>query len=672
MSKPKFYGLDSNRLTAYPDDEEANVCVTDVLRVYCEHTIDGEHRTAGDRNLFEVVPPLNKGSAPKKGQKGAKKGSGKRKRKGGERHDGRRAEEEVNLVYSCDEEPTLAKSPSSHQDATLEKKSLEGGVPRYTLKCRAPSPDLALLEKEFWNDLKEPNVYKVEGIGDSPFKIKAYCPDRYTLATDFPAMKSISGGVKIEERMEEAEEVEQSKREVTRTVQEQSWAPTHQQLETVDATVVEDADGTSVEQESKEQQAPAQAVRLRRNDRYVQANVVELASSGLQLASTIQELVNRVQDNAPKFGWYFEAQTQVMQGTLNFKWGWREYAKAGQEHRAFYWLCFEADIALLQVSVELGIGVEGFGFQLQVFGRIQGEVRLKSAVQRISPDSDGGLTAIFKGEVIGGLGARFKAPYLVEAKGKVKTKLTVEGEVRARQDDGLRITLDNYWNGITALVSCSVGPDTKLGRDQKEKTKSVEVVSPPSGQKGFLLNQWTWPDDSRYEPERIPRSDVKAVFKEVFKAGRVILGGEYDIRVREHGHRERTDSSFFKGEHTEPDYTWWSMDEVVEAVVKKIEQRPNLDMSRKSVEAMALEIRKELEKEMQSHREEHEEKMRDPERSADIPFRKRHLLGDWKDEGTPHLRAIDYEAFLEGEAFQDLLDDYVDPVQETVYEIENA
>lgn len=49
-------------------------------------------------------------------------------------------------------------------------------------------------------------VYEIDGIGEGPFTIKSYCPDRFTLALDFPAMKSISAGVKIEEKEDEAEE----------------------------------------------------------------------------------------------------------------------------------------------------------------------------------------------------------------------------------------------------------------------------------------------------------------------------------------------------------------------------------------------------------------------------------------------------------------------------------
>lgn len=639
---PQVSTSDPASFTAYTDDEEANIFVRDTLRVYCEHEIDQERRTADDRTLFEVVPDPNGGT------------------------------EKVTLVYGGNNTPQLIETPDDERQKTLKEKPKEGGDPRYVLECKAISPDLALLQKEFWQKLKEPNVYKIGGIGEGPFTVKAYCPDRFTLATDFPPLKSYSGGVKIEERLEEAEEVEETKRKVTVTLEESSWAPTDQRLETVDAQVVAGPDGTSVDLGSEEESAPAEAIRLRRNDQYVEANVVELASSGLQLASTIQELINRVQDNAPKFGWYFEAKTQVMQGTLNFKWGWREYAKAGQEHRAFYWLCFEADIALVQVNVELGIGVEGFGFSLQVFGLVEGEVRLKSAVQRVSPEGDTGLRAELKGEIVGGLGARFEAPYIVEAKGKVKTKLIMEGELQARQDDGLRLSLDSYWNGVTALVAWSEEARLKGGAIQQvEDTRSIEVVSPPAGQKGFLLRQWTWPDDSRYEPERIPRPDVKEVFKEVFKKGHVVLGGKYDIRVREHGHRDRKDWSLLEWDHKDPDYSWWSTSEVVEAVVDKVEERPNLDLRRKSVEALALEIREELEDKMKAHKEEYIQKIEDPERSPDVPFLERAQPMDWKSEGgTPHLRAVDYEAFLESDAFQDLLDGYVDPIQEQLHRIE--
>ncbi|PQJ34397.1 hypothetical protein BSZ35_07090 [Salinibacter sp. 10B] len=352
MSDPSILESGSACIAAYPDDVEANICVTDILRVYCEHTIDEERRTANDRTLFEVVPPLKKGGGPKRRKKGSAKGSGKRNRKGGEQHHGLSAEEEVTLVYSGDKEPTLVKSPNGHDDATLEKKSPEGGAPRYTLKCRAPAPELALLKKTFWQKLREPNVYEIQGIADSPFKVKAYCPDRYALETDFPAMRSISGGVKIQERQED---VSVEKKTVTSTVEKTSWSPTSQQLKTVDAKVESGSDGATAQHNQDEQTAPTEVVRIRRNDQYVEANVAKLASSGLELAAQVQKMIELVQDNVPKFGWYVEASVQVMQGTLSLQWGWREYAKAGRKHRAFYWLAINADVAILQASLELGV-----------------------------------------------------------------------------------------------------------------------------------------------------------------------------------------------------------------------------------------------------------------------------------------------------------------------------
>lgn len=68
-----------------------------------------------------------------------------------------------------------------------------------------------------------------------------------------------------------------------------------------------------------------------------------------------------------------------------------------------------------------------------MFGRIRGAVTLKTALQRVSPDGDAGIKAHLKGEIVGELGARFDAPYLVKAEGTVKTKPIVEGEARAHQ-----------------------------------------------------------------------------------------------------------------------------------------------------------------------------------------------------------------------------------------------
>lgn len=85
------------------------------------------------------------------------------------------------------------------------------------------------------------------------------------------------------------------------------------------------------------------------------------------------------------------------------------------------------------------------------------------------------------------------------------------------------------------------------------------------------------------------------------------------------------------------------MTDIVGALVEKLEQferyRKPLRMRRKDVEAMALDIRQRLQAKMEACMEGY---------NGEIPFRERQQLFDWKHENeTPHLRAADYEAFLE-------------------------
>jgi len=471
----------------------------DPLRVYCLHQTDeGAKRSSQQANPFEVVP------------------------------DDEDTGDVVYIVYDGEKE---LKGPEG-----LELVSQENGRKAYALECTYEGGlEKSFTSRDFWKSLKSATVAEVEGV-DRNIRIKTYSPDKHRVSFSFPTLGSISGGRKIGGEEEENEHGKKEDNKNKTKGKDSDWEA-WEGLELPDPTV---------------------PIQYSVNGEPVESDVLKQAESVLELGKRILKMYRTVRDAVPKYGWYFEADFQLMQGTFVLSWQWREH----HDHRAFLWVGAMMDLEILSVGVEIGVGVEGFGFALQLFGRVNGSLGITANLQRVSPDAGGKLKIPLNSKIEGLLGVRFEAKYFAEATGKFLTALEFSGRLSIDTDGGASIETGIVWTGIAGVVVGSAGPYGVFGQERKK----VTLVDKSD------LGMWEWPGGSTYEPTRVSRSEMRSIIKD-----KLTEGWFDDARVEK-----------VNGERVETGV-------LADKIIEKIENR-NILKDKKTIESLSHEIRQKLEK----------------------------------------------------------------------------
>jgi hypothetical protein len=472
----------------------------DPLRVYCLHQTDeGEKRSSLQANPFEVVP------------------------------DGRDVGDVVYLVYEGEKE---LRGPQG-----LDLISEESGKKVYALKCTYEGRlEKSFTSRDFWKSLQSATVAKVKG-ANRDIEIKTYSPDEHRVSFSFPSLRSVSGGKKIRgdtEKKEGGKEEDSTNKTERKKSAWASW-------------------------EGLEPPDPPVPIQYTVNGEPVESDVMESAESVLELGKRVLKMYRTVRDAVPKYGWYFEADFQLMQGVFVLAWQWREH----HDHRAFLWVGAMLDLEILSLGVEIGVGVEGFGFALQLFGRINGSLGVTASLQRPSPDVEGKFEIPLDSTIKGLLGVRFDAGGFAEATGKFVTALEFSGRLAVDTEGGTSIESGIVWTGIAGIVVGSAGWGGAFG--QKKTKKHVTLVDKSD------LGTWEWPGGSTYKPTRVSHSKMKSIIKD-----NLTEGWSDDAQVE-------TDD----GERVETDI-------LVDAIAEKIDGRGILK-DEKTIEALSHNIRQRLE-----------------------------------------------------------------------------
>lgn len=428
----------------------------DPLRVYCLHQTDEDdgrssrQRSSNQANPFEVVPDHGDGV------------------------------DIVHIAYGGDK--TL-KGPEE-----LELVSEQEGKKVYTLECRHEGIlERSFVSRDFWKRLTSANTIEVKG-GNRNINVKAYPPGRHCVAFEFPELDGIEGGRKIGEKGEKSEKEKNVDNTRTKKNSWKSWEG------------IEPPDSDTYESDTPP------PIRYSVDGEPVEQNVLELAGAILELGKRILRMYRTVRDNVPKVGWYFKADFQLMDGVLNLAWEWKEY----HDHRAFLWIGVMLDIDILSVSVEIGAGVEGFGFTFQLYGKLDGSLGITESLKRSSPDMDREIEVHLDAEIKGTIGGRFRAGNSVEAVAKLQTALEFSGGFTVNTDEGMSIETGIEWTGLAGVVVGSVG---FIGVHGYEKEENYTVIEESD------LGTWKWPKESPYEPEGVSNSEMKSILEENLDEG---------------------------------------------------------------------------------------------------------------------------------------------------------
>ncbi len=547
------------------------------MYAYCSHKYEGKRRAVKSTNVFEVVPDSI----------------------------GKDAYKDEVMILS-----RTATSLSSN-GTSLEKKEDEFGMHAFLLKCDqdfkwGPS----IWNPEFWKGLAKPKEYPISGLPKT-FSVKCYRPDLYKLQIQFPAMRKWSGGTKVESEASQFVNEVKNKRPTTAS----SWE------------YKKEKEGWHLNKWPKPLTSEMPIIFVR-NGAQVNLKFMESVGAVVKLGKQISDILPLIQKNVPKVGWYFEWENQLFQGTFVVEWGWKEY----KDHRAYYYVGGNFDFKLIDLKMELGIGVSGFAYKIQIFGSLTGGVTLSAKFSKISPDGESGFSFPFSAEIIGSLGARAQAGCFVKLEGTVETGFKLEdGALKFTHEEGWSIGCALKWSGITGKLKISAGTAKKEGVDEHSPEEDLHNAPKELDEKANQsyeheligshdLGKWQWPDPkAEYNPPVIPREDLHKMMMEKLTEGD-------DIRVRIKA------GVLGLNEYKE-------MKEVANEIEEKIHSRNDIRKDAKTSEALVFDIRKCLEN-----------------------------LNNEKDPGMhyAHMEEQRFALFLDGGELKNILDKYIDPMKDLI------
>jgi hypothetical protein len=451
--------------------------------------------------------------------------------------------------------------------AALQKKEDEFGMHAFELKCDQDFNTLVpnIFASEFWKGLVKPNEYKIFGLS-TPLTIKCYRPDLFKLQLKFPAMRKWSGGSKLKESTSDVINDLKSKR-VPKFIAERK--PTKKE-------------GWHLNKWPKPMSSEAPVI-FQRNGDDIKLSFITAVGAVIELGNKISSIIQAVQENVPKVGWYFEFENQLFQGTFVVEWGWKEY----KDNRAYYYVGANVDIKLIEIKLEIGVGVSGFSCKLQLFGSLTGGVTISAKLSRYSPDGEAEIGIPFGVEIVGAIGARAQAGYFIKLEGTLETVLKLEdGAFKFKQHEGWSIGCSLKWSGITGKLKVSGGTAKKEGLEEhtSESKKSEKEMDDKFNKSladhEFIgskdLGRWVWPNPhAKYTPPVIPREDLHKLLEKKLTEGD-------NIRIK-------VGSGLMGFNRYMPIY------EVAKKIEDKIMSRNDIKKDPKSIEALVIDIRNRLE-----------------------------------------------------------------------------
>lgn len=529
------------------------------LYAYCLHKIEGKQRAVCNTSKFEVVPAFQNKDDYK----------------------------DVVTILS-----RTAANPSCNGVA-LEKLTDVYGMHAFLLTCKQDHKWVAQIWKpSFWTGLKKPDEYQIAGLPKA-FTVACYRPDRFKLQLQFPPLRTWSAGTPIGTKFDDIKKhvnIKNAGGVVTGKV----FTPAQTEGFREDGKFPTPANGN----------AP---ITLFRNGTELQQNFFEVFGAVIELVKSVNGIVQKVQENVPKVGWYAEVENKFLQGTFVLEWGWKEY----KDHRAFYYMGLNINLKILEVKFEIGIGVSGFCCKLQLFGALAGSVEVSAKLCRVAPEGNPELSIPFAAEIKGMFGLRAQLGYAIKAEGTVETGFKInDGAFKFFQSNGCSLEAQLEWTGITAKFVVSGG---------KAKAKGTETKYDPSSKKEYVHNlvdpipvkTWNWPKPAEpYNPPIIPAETLHKMVVKMLK--------KKDIEVL-----------ISKGEWYEADKEYSTI-EVAKDIEKIIHARSDLQRDEKSTEALLFKITDCLELRMKSEN---------------------------------YLSMSSFESFMESTELKGILDSCVDPIQ---------
>ena len=435
----------------------------------------------------------------------------------------------------------------------------EGGYTTYDLDAvwtdeweESPPP---FWKPAFWTGFNKRTSYTIAP-GPASIKVETFHPYNWKLELNLPPWATLKDGHKWEPQQGgETIRALANPRTLEHEVESEGtlWKPSSLEIAKTD-------NAGKVTREHK-----LDAVKLSRNGTALELDAVELIGKVLEFSEQWRKLMSalkKFKDYAPEMGYYLDIDLQLLQGGLACEWYWKEH----HDHRVFQYFDVNAQLQIFSLTFEAGVGVGAFGFKLQIFASVGGELALSGGMKRDDPDA--GLSVqlpVITGKIVGALGSRAEAGSFFKFLAKGETAVEFEVAVGFNQRNK-PVTFDAKlrWTGISCTATASGG----LWGIGGTKTWRSTLVA-PSGWRGLEL-----PADTPYRPPTMSRAAMKARIQSTITAG-------FNVRVI------RVVPGMFNDES-------WTPAQIADRIAQKMADDPLFDRSPETVEAVAHAVREDL------------------------------------------------------------------------------
>jgi hypothetical protein len=413
----------------------------------------------------------------------------------------------------------------------------------------------------FWRAWREPTVYSL-GPGPTTVRVDVFNPRHFKLELSMPPLSGFKTGSKFEaDTLDPAVLRNRSALTEKLTVEESGWTPSTLQVKSYRTATHPEPDFKATESESS-----LGGIKLTRDDTEVEIEALKVIGSILEASATLRDLVTAIKkfkDFAPSIGWYIDFGAQFFQGGIAVEWYWKEHT----DHQVFTYYDFNVSLKIFSIEFELGLGVGAFGFRLQIFAQLAGELVVEGGAKHEKPEGRLGFNfPAAKGKVTGALGARFEAGAFFKFEAKGETGIELELTVGVNQRDKPFIfDFRARWTGISCTATGSVG---LFGIGGKKTWTSVLV--PESRWIGLTL-----PAEKEYVPPFLSRDRIAQIVLGVITDG-------WDVRVI------RGSGAWYKRDHR------WPPEEIAGVIADRIDADPLVDRTNDSIDGLAHAIRKDL------------------------------------------------------------------------------
>jgi len=167
--------------------------------------------------------------------------------------------------------------------------------------------------------------------------------------------------------------------------------------------------------------ATAKSIEISRNDADIThsfkiAEFIEFVADLREKCMDVIDFIRALANKSPKIGWSLSFSLELLSGTLEYSWGYKEWSK---DHTVYRYWKIEAALTVISCKLELACGVELLKAKAQVYGALSADLKV-SASKEANPDAVGLAASVSAALSPGGeIGVRGVLGDWIEVIGKI-------------------------------------------------------------------------------------------------------------------------------------------------------------------------------------------------------------------------------------------------------------